>query len=83
MKVDIIRQETVVKKETVEKQEAVELQEYWLIRGIKVNTHSKSKEVIVELEFETEPSSLEIAQFLADNPKAKFCSVEHNYRLKG
>ena len=68
MKVDIIKQETV------------ELEEYWVIRGIAYK--GIKKEVVAELEIEAEPNSFGIAQFLIDNPRADFCSVEHNYRLK-
>ena len=71
MKVDIV------------KREIVELEEYWVIRGIKVNTHTKKKEVVAEFALPIEPNNLAIAQFLINNPKADFCSVEHNYRLKG
>ena len=69
MKVDIIKKETV------------ELEEYWVIRGIA--DKGIKKEVVAEFALPIEPNELAIAQFLINNPKADFCSVEHNYRLEG
>lgn len=57
----------------------VEVDEYWVIRGIKDS--GKKKEVVAEFALNIEPNALAIARFLADNPSADFCSVEHNYAL--
>ena len=75
------RKVEISKTETVEVKKTVELEEYWVLRGIK-DTGCK-KEVVMEKELDEIPMADEIAQFLNDNPKATFCSVEHNFRLKG
>ena len=69
-----------MKLEVIKRQE-IELVEYWVLRGIK-DTGAK-KEVVAEKKWGIEPSHLDIAYFLIDHPDADFCSIEHNFRLKG
>lgn len=63
---------------TVYTKQETSLEEYYVIRGV-VNNGSVKK-VISEKEFETEPLSEDIAQFLVET-KADFASVVKNYRL--
>lgn len=68
---------------TVGKPEKKILEEFWLMRAIKSNNipFDRSKEIIKEREFEKEPSTQEIAQFLYETG-ADFVSVIKNYRLE-
>ena len=63
------------------KREAVEIEEFWVIRGVKDTGLSKT--VVAEHKIPVEPNALAIAQFLVNNPSADFCSVSHDYKIKG
>jgi hypothetical protein len=55
------------------------VQEYWVLRGIKEGEFGYK--CVAETELELAPTIFQIGNFLAENPKASFCSIEHNYRF--
>lgn len=59
------------------------LEEFWMLRGIRTNLVNGKKEVVVEREFERQPTDEDITNFLVMH-KSKgidFVSMTHNFRI--
>lgn len=65
---------------TIKKTEKRVIEEYWLMRGIRINSATNAKEVIKERESKKQPTLEQIAQFLSES-QADFASVVANYRF--
>lgn len=75
------RKMSMNRKAEIITKKVIEMEEYWVIRGIRTNSHG-GKEVVKEAEFDHLPTLDDIAQFLANNSNADFCSVAHNYKIR-
>ncbi len=64
----------------IDVKQTVELEEFWMLRGVRDTVIRK--EVVAEKEITHYPTEEDVAQFLYDNPKVNYCSVQPNYRLK-